>query len=273
MKSSTYLLAKKQNRQKITALTCYDYPTAVIEDSAGIDIFFVGDSVGTNILGYDSEMEVTMDDIVHHLKAVRRGTSQAYILADMPYASYETPKQALDNAKKLLLHGANGVKLEGDREEVIRYLVEHGVEVCGHLGLLPQTQQEKAVQGKSFAAAKELIEVALILEKIGIFMLLLEMIPEEVGQLISEKLSTPIIGIGSGRFTDGQVLVVNDILGITPRKLRLAKKYQDYQTLSLRAVEQYKEEVEQGVFPSEDNVRHMPQEELQKLIEWVKQSL
>lgn len=268
MKDSAYLLAKKQARQKITALTCYDYPTAVIETKAGIDIFLVGDSVGTNILGYDSEIEVTMDDIIHHLKAVRRGTSQAYILADMPYASYETPEQALDNAKKLLLHGANGVKLEGVREDVIRYLVKHDIEVCGHLGLLPQTQPKKAVQGKTFAAAKELIEAALILEKTGIFMLVLELIPEELGQILTEKLSIPTIGIGAGRFTDGQVLIVNDVLGITPQKLKLAKNYQDYQTLTLQAVKQYKEEVEQGIFPLENNVRHLAQEELQKLIDW-----
>ena len=268
-KNSAYLLAKKQNHQKIVALTGYDYPTAVLEDQAGVDVIFVGDSVGTNILGYDSEMEVTMDDIVHHLKAVRRGVSQAYILADMPYASYENPKQALDNARKLLAHGADVIKLEGVREEIIKHLVEHGVEVCGHLGLLPQTQQEKRVQGKSFEQAKELIEGALTLQRIGVSMLVLELIPSELGQIITEKLSIPTIGIGSGRFTDGQVLIVNDILGITPRQLKLAKKYQDYQSLTIQAIRQYKEEVEQNVFPAEENARHMVQEELQKLIEGI----
>lgn len=272
-KDSAYLLAKKQNRQKIVALTAYDYPTALLQDRAGVDVIFVGDSVGTNILGYDSEQEVTMDDIVHHLKAVRRGTSQAYILADLPYASYETPNQALENARKLLANGADIIKLEGVREEIVKHLISHNIKVCGHLGLLPQTQQEKKVQGKSFEQAKELIEGALTLEKIGISVLLLELIPEELGQIITEKLSIPTIGIGSGRFTDGQVLIVNDILGITPRKLKLAKKYQDYQNLTVQAIEQYKEEVEQNVFPSEENVRHMPEEELQNLIEWGMQSL
>jgi 3-methyl-2-oxobutanoate hydroxymethyltransferase len=272
-KDSAYLLAKKQNHQKIVALTAYDYPTALLEDKAGVDVIFVGDSVGTNILGYDSEQEVTMDDIIHHLKAVRRGTSQAYILADLPYASYETPNQALENARKLLANGADIIKLEGVREEIVKHLIENDIKVCGHLGLLPQTQQEKKVQGKSFEQAKELIEGALTLEKIGISVLLVELIPEELGQIITEKLSIPTIGIGSGRFTDGQVLIVNDILGITPRKLKLAKKYQDYQTLTVQAIEQYKEEVEQKIFPSEENVRHMPQEELQNLIEWVNQSL
>jgi len=268
-KNSEYLLSKKQAQQKIVALTCYDYPTALLEEQAGVDMLFVGDSVGTNILGYQDETEVTMDDIVHHLKAVRRGAKESYVLADLPYGSYETPQQALDNARILVSHGADGVKLEGVREEVVKYLIEHNIEVCGHLGLLPQTQHKKAVQGKKFEQAKELILGAATLEKLGIFMLVLELIPEELGQIITDNSGMPTIGIGSGRFTDGQVLIVNDILGITPYKLRLAKKYQDYQTLSLDTIKQYREEVEQKVFPAEDNVRHMAQDELQQLIAWV----
>jgi 3-methyl-2-oxobutanoate hydroxymethyltransferase len=271
-KDTAYLLTRKQNNQKITMLTCYDYPTAVLEDKAGIDIILVGDSVGTNILGYESELEVTMDDIIHHLKAVRRGVSQAYLLADMPHASYESPEQALSNAQRLLSYGADGVKVEGVREDVVTHLVENGVEVCGHIGLQPQTHQQKGFQGKSFAQAKELIEGALTLEKAGIKLLLLELIPEEVGKLITEKVSVPTIGIGAGRFTDAQVLVVNDILGITPRKLKLAKKYQEYQELTSRVISQYKEDVEKKLFPAEENVRHMPEGELQQLIEWVEQS-
>lgn len=268
-KNSEYLLTKKQSQQKIVALTCYDYPTALLEEQAGVDVMFVGDSVGTNILGYKDETEVTMDDIVHHLKAVRRGVNQSYILADLPYGSYETPQQALDNARILLSHGADGVKLEGVREEVVKYLIKHNVEVCGHLGLLPQTQQKKVVQGKKFEQAKELITGATTLEQLGIFMLVLELIPEELGQIITQKSGVPTIGIGSGRFTDGQVLIVNDILGITPYKLRLAKKYQDYQTLTLDTIKQYREEVEQKIFPSEDNVRHMATDELQQLMAWM----
>ncbi|GAA6617399.1 3-methyl-2-oxobutanoate hydroxymethyltransferase [Scytonema sp. NUACC26] len=261
-KDSSYLLAKKRNHQKIVALTAYDYHTALLEDKAGVDVIFVGDSVGTNILGYDSEQEVTVDDIAHHLKAVRRGVSQAYILGDLPYNSYETPKQALDNAKKLLAHGADIVKLEGVREEVIKHLIKHDIKVCGHLGLLPQTHQQKRVQGKTFEQANAIIEGAIALEKLGISMLVLELIPEELGQIVTEKLSIPTIGIGSGRFTDGQVLIVNDILGITPRKLKLAKKYQDYQTLTAQTIQKYKEDVEQSLFPAEENVWHMAEEEL-----------
>ncbi len=272
-KDLVYLLSKKQNHQKIVALTAYDYPTALFEEQAGVNIIFVGDSVGTNILGYNNEMEVTMDDIIHHLKAVRRGVSEACIVADLPYSSYENSQQALDNARKLVANGADVVKLEGVEKAIIKHLVEHDIVVCGHLGLLPQTQQEKRVQGKSFEQAKEIIEGALILEKIGISMLILELIPEELGKIITEKLSIPTIGIGSGIFTDGQVLIITDVLGITPRKPKLAKNYQNYQSLTIQAIEDYKEEVEQGLFPSKENIQHMAQEELHKLIEWVKQSL
>lgn len=267
-KTSEYLLAKKQSHQKIVALTCYDYPTAVLEEQAGVDVIFVGDSVGTNVLGYESETEVTMDDIAHHLKAVRRGASQCYILADLPYASYETPEQALSNAQRLVSCGADIIKFEGARADIVTHLVEHGIDVCAHLGLQPQTQQQKTFQGKSFTQAKDILQDALTLENAGIKVLLLELVPEELGKLITESVKVPTIGIGAGRFTDGQVLIVNDILGITPRKLKLAKRYLDYQTSTLQVIAQYKEEVEQQSFPAEENVRHMAEDELQQLIDW-----
>jgi 3-methyl-2-oxobutanoate hydroxymethyltransferase len=272
-KTSEQLIAKKQRQQKIVALTCYDYPTAILEEQAGIDVIFVGDSVGTNILGYDNETQVTMDDIVHHLKAVRRGAPQSYILADLPYASYETPDQALDNAQRLVSAGADIVKFEGVQPDLATYLIKHDIEVCGHIGLQPQTHQQKAVQGKNFVQAKELLEGALDLEASGIKLLVLELVPEEVGKLITERLQIPTIGIGAGRFTDGQVLIVNDILGITPRKLRLAKRYQDYQNTTLRTIHRYADDVVQQMFPAEENVRHMAIEELQELTEWVRVNL
>ncbi len=271
-KDARYLLAKKQSDRKITMLTCYDYPTALLEDRAGIDIILVGDSVGTNILGYQSEAEVTLEDIIHHLKAVRRGVSQAYILADLPYGTYHTPEIALDSARKLLFYGADGVKLEGLNQEVITHLVNNGIEVCGHLGLLPQTHTKKTVRGKSFVEAKEIIEGALTLETIGVFMLLFELIPEEVAQIITEKVKVPTIGIGAGRFTDGQVLIINDILGITPRQLKLAKRYQDYQSLTLEAIARYKEDVERTLFPARENIRPMSKSELEQLTQWVREN-
>lgn len=271
MKSvSEYLVAKKLNQQKIISLTCYDYPTAVLEEKAGVDLIFVGDSVGTNVLGYADETEVTMADILHHLKAVRRGATNSYILADLPYAAYETPEQALNNAQQLVAAGADLVKLEGAKINIVTHLVQHNLIVCGHLGLQPQTHQQKVFQGKKFPQAQQLIEDALNLEKAGIELLVLELVPEELGKIVTEKLKIPTIGIGAGRFTDGQVLIVNDILGITPRKLKLAKRYLDYQNSSAQAIAQYKEEVEQIIFPASENVRHLEATELEKLLEWLK---
>ena len=271
-KNVQYLLSKKQNYKKIVALTCYDYTTALLQDKAGVDVIFIGDSVGTNVLGYEDETQVTIDDIVHHLKAVRRGVKESFILADLPHLSYQTPEQALENSKRLISHGADCVKLEGLQEDVVKCLIKHDIPVCGHLGLLPQTQQKKAVQGKTFEQAKEIITAAEKLEKLGIFMLVLELIPEELAQVVSQKLKIPTIGIGSGRYTDGQVLIVNDILGITPRKFRLAKKYQDFQSLTLNAIEQYTKDVEENIFPSEENLRHMPETELNELNQWLYQN-
>ncbi|MEO0967863.1 MAG: 3-methyl-2-oxobutanoate hydroxymethyltransferase [Cyanobacteria bacterium J06639_18] len=270
-KDVKYLLDKKKNKQKIIALTCYDYTTALLEDKAGIDVIFVGDSVGTNVLGYEDETQVTMDDIVHHLKAVRRGVKESFILADLPHMSYQTPEQALENSKRLISHGADCVKLEGLEEDVVKWIIKHNIPVCGHLGLQPQTHEKKAVQGKTFDQAKEIITAAKRLETLGIFMLVLELIPEELGQVITQKLNIPTIGIGSGRYTDGQVLIVNDILGITPRKFRLAKKYQDFQTLTIDAIEKYSQDIEDNIFPAEENLRHMPKPELDELNQWLHQ--
>ncbi|MGL5872731.1 MAG: 3-methyl-2-oxobutanoate hydroxymethyltransferase [Xenococcaceae cyanobacterium] len=267
---SEYLLAKKLARQKIVSLTCYDYPTAILQERVGIDLLFVGDSVGTNVLGYADETEVTMDDIVHHLKAVRRGATKSHILADLPYASYETPAQALSNAQRLVAAGADIVKFEGANTEIVTYLIKHNIEVCGHLGLLPQTQQKKAFVGKDFAGAQQLIRDALALEKAGIKLLVLELVPEELGKIVSDRLKIPTIGIGAGKYTDGQVLIVNDILGITPRQLKLAKRYVDYQNLTVDAIARYKEEVEKISFPAEENLRHMAEDELEKLVEWLR---
>ena len=162
-KDITYLHTKKRERQPITVLTCYDYPTACLQDEAGIDIVFVGDSVGTNILGYKNETEVTMADMRHHLKAVRRGVTDAYLLVDMPYAADRDVKQAIANAKLFLSDGADGVKLEGGIEKVpiVKALVAQGIEVCAHIGHNPQIHGSKAAtHGKTFAKAKRLIEAA-----------------------------------------------------------------------------------------------------------------
>lgn len=153
-KTMDWLHEKKRNAQKITMLTCYDYPTAVLQDQAGLDVIFVGDSLGTNELGYDHEVSVTLDDIVHHLKAVRRGVKHAYLLADMPYRTYENADMALETARKLLFHGADGVKLEGMQEEIISYLHQHRIEVWGHLGHTPQHYETAVVRARHLLLPK-----------------------------------------------------------------------------------------------------------------------
>ena len=270
--------AKKQAQQKITMLTGYDYPTACIEDQAGIDIILVGDSVGTNVLGYASEREVTMADMVHHLKAVRRGVAQAYLLVDLPYQSYDTPQLALENATTLLAHGADAVKLEGGIEQVetIRHLTAQGISVCGHIGFTPQTLhhpgRKARVQGRSFSQATALLESAIAVERAGVELIVLELIPELLGKAITECLRIPTIGIGAGRFCDGQVLIIHDLLGLTPFHLRFVKRYQQSRELTLQAMMQYKHDVEQGLFPSDEMVFQMDEDEHLKVKQWMQQA-
>jgi 3-methyl-2-oxobutanoate hydroxymethyltransferase len=277
-KDLAFIHARKQAQQKITMLTGYDYPTACIEDQAGIDIILVGDSVGTNVLGYASEREVTMEDMVHHLKAVRRGVVQAYLLADLPYQSYETPQQALANATTLLDHGADAVKLEGGIEQVetIRRLTAQGITVCGHIGFTPQTLNQPGrkarIQGRSSSQAIALLESAIAVEQAGSQLLVLELIPEPLGKAITDSLRIPTIGIGAGRFCDGQVLIIHDLLGITPFQLKFVKRYQQSRELSLQAIAHYKHDVEHGLFPGDDTAFQMDEDERIKVEQWMQQS-
>ncbi|MYK96333.1 3-methyl-2-oxobutanoate hydroxymethyltransferase, partial [Candidatus Poribacteria bacterium] len=262
-----FLRGKKQQHQPITVLTCYDYPTACLQDDAGIDIVFVGDSVGTNILGYKSETEVTMADMRHHLKAVRRGVTDAYLLVDMPYAADCDVKQAVTNAKFFLADGADGVKLEGGIEKIpiVKALAEQGIETCAHIGHNPQIHGSKAAtHGKTFAKAKRLIKAAEALADAGAKLIVLEKITEEVSQIITETVDIPTIGIGAGRYCDGQVLVINDVLGIGPL-FKHAKRYQDYDHLTFEAILQYVNEVENGDFPTDDNVVHIAPNKLARV--------
>lgn len=271
-KDIAYLHTKKQEQQPITVLTCYDYPTACMQDEAGIDIVFVGDSVGTNVLGYKNETEVTMEDMRHHLKAVRRGVTNAYLLVDMPYAADRDATQAVTNAKHFISDGADGVKLEGGIEKVpiVSSLAEHGIDTCAHIGHNPQIHGTKAsTHGRTFAKAKQLIEAAEALADAGAKLIVLEKITEEISQIITSKLNIPTIGIGAGQFCDGQVLVINDILGIGP-PLKHAKRYQDYSHLTFDAICRYKEEVANGTFPSEANTSHIPPDKLARVQKWLK---
>jgi 3-methyl-2-oxobutanoate hydroxymethyltransferase len=267
-KTMNYLHQKKFDGEKITMLTCYDYPTAVLQDQAGIDVIFVGDSLGTNELGYERETAVTLDEIIHHLKAVRRGVKEAYLLADMPYNTYETPDIALKTAEDLLSNGADGVKLEGFQEEVVSYLDSKNIEVWAHLGYNPQFHETVSVQGKSIETAKAILGEAITLQHAGARMMVLELIPEELGKTITEKLQIPTIGIGAGRFTDGQVLIVQDMLGITPRSIHHSKEFAQLKTIMSDAFKEYAIEVMNGDFPQFGNVRKMKDETLKQFLEW-----
>lgn len=259
------LLQKKRLGQRITVLTCYDYPTALWEDQVGVDVIFVGDSVGTNILGYTSERDVTMDDMIHHLRAVERGVSHAYLLVDMPYGSYRTPSEALANAKTMVEFGADGVKFEGADFAVASSLHAAGITVWGHLGLNPQLHEKRGLRAKTAAEALQLIEDSLELQDAGASFLIYEMIPEEVGKIVSERLRIPTIGIGAGRYTDGQVQIIADLLGVNAFEFRHVFKYARFQGTAVDAITRYAEDVRSGDFPRPQNVRHLRKHELLKL--------
>lgn len=264
-------LAMKAAGRQIVMVTCYDYPTATIEDEAGVDVIFVGDSVGTNMLGYETEAEVTMEDMLHHLRAVRRGVTRAYLLVDLPYHAYETPALARENAHRLLAAGADGVKIEGgsDKAPVVRALVEAGIDVCGHIGFTPQTLHRPGkkgrVQGKSFDRALALVESAEEIEEAGAMMLVLELVTAEVTAIITDRLTIPTIGIGAGGACDGQVLVVTDLLGLNPISYRLAKRYTEWRQSALDAVREYAREVRERAFPTADHAFPTDPEELARL--------
>lgn len=271
-KNRAFLQAKKDRGEPIVMLTCYDYPTAVAEQEAGVDVIFVGDSVGTNVLGYESETEVTMEDMVHHLQAVRRGVTHSYLLVDMPYRSFETPERAVRNARAFLAHGADGVKLEGglDQVPIVRALVEAGIDVCGHIGFTPQTLGSKGrVQAKTFDAGRTLVESALALESAGVFLLVLELITEGAAGIITRTLHIPTIGIGSGPHCDGQVLVVTDVLGMSPFRRKISKAYEDYRSLTAQAVAAYRDDVRDGRFPTHDNAFPTEPGDMARLAQWL----
>jgi 3-methyl-2-oxobutanoate hydroxymethyltransferase len=266
-KTIEFLQNKKKAGKPITMLTAYDYPTARLEDEAGIDVVLIGDSVGTNMLGYTSEKEVTLADMGHHTRAVSRGVQSAYIITDLPYGTAEEPFAAYENAVYLIDQGADCVKIEGWKEKktVIANVVSKGIAVCGHIGYNPQTHGSKAtVFGKTTKEALDLIESAKALENAGAVMVVVEKVPQEITSIIDREIKIPVIGIGSGK-TDGQVLVVNDILGLAPKLFRHAYKYADIKDATQQAIASYCHDVEAGIFPFENNVAHCNADEYGKI--------
>jgi 3-methyl-2-oxobutanoate hydroxymethyltransferase len=269
----TDLINKKRDGKKITMLTAYDYPTAKLLDDAGIDSILVGDSLGMVVLGYDSTVPVTMDEMIHHAKAVRRGTKYAFLIGDMPFLSYQvSAEEAVRNAGRFMKEaGCDAVKLEGGSEVVgaVEAIVKAGIPVLGHLGLTPQTVSKLGgykIQGKDASQAKKILDDALLLEKAGCFGVVLECVPDQVGKLITEKLGMPTISCGAGAYCTGQVLVTNDMLGLFDRFVpKFVKQYVKLSSLITEAVKKYKDEVESGVFPGKENSFVIREEEADKL--------
>lgn len=262
-KPATYLRDRKAAGERLAVLTCYDYPSALWQRAAGVDVIFVGDSVGTNVLGYESEREVTMDDMLHHLKAVRRGAGEAYLLADLPYGTCDSPADALENALRFASLGANGVKLEGFLPEAVEALAQRGTGPWGHLGFTPQRQDRAALQAATAEDGIELVKQCQVLERAGASAIVLELVPEEVAAEASSRLAIPTIGIAAGRGTDGQVLVVNDLLGINDFELRHLSRYAELRRAGVEALGRWVEDVRAGSFPEEGHARHLSAGELE----------
>lgn len=261
MQSLARFVEMKRAGRPIAVLTAYDAPTARAEFEAGVDILLVGDSVGTNLLGYASEREVTLADICHHLGAVRRGAPEAVIIGDMPYGTYDRPEAAVASARRLVEAGADIVKLEGFHPGIVAVLAAAGIAVCGHLGLEPQHHDRKSVKGRSAQEAIELVRNAVALERVGVGLVVLELVPEEVAAAISDSVGVPTIGIGSGAGTDGQVLVITDVLGYSAQNYRHNRRYQDVGRLLRGAVQSYVREVRAREFPTDSHTFHMAAEE------------
>ncbi len=268
----SFLKAKETNK-KISMLTAYDYSTAKLLDEGGVDTILVGDSLGMVILGYDTTLEVTMDDMLHHTKAVSRGAKSAFIIGDMPFMSYHiSVEDTLRNAGRFIKEaGAHAIKLEGGIEVVdkVKALVNAQIPVVGHLGLTPQSVNMMGgfkVQGKSAVAAQKLIDDALALEEAGACAIVIECVPEKLAKIVSEKLSIPTIGIGAGKYCDGQVLVIQDVLGMFDAlQPKFAKKYKETGKDIIEATQMYIKEIQDGVFPAKEHTFSIKEEVLEKL--------
>jgi len=263
------LRASKERNERLVCLTAYDYPTARIVDEAGTDIILVGDSVGNVVLGYDTTVPVTLEEMIAHTRAVRRGTERALLVADMPYGSYHTgADDAVRAALRLVKEGgAEAVKLEGGRvrAETVARLVAEEIPVMGHIGLTPQSVNKLGgfrLQGKTAEAARALVEDARALEAAGAFALVLEVVPREIARLVTAAVRIPTIGIGAGEHCDAQVLVIHDLLGLSfsPTRPRFVRQYADLRAQMTEAISRFAEDVRNGAYPAENESYPLPRE-------------
>ena len=269
------LRQKKDNGEPITMLTGYDYPTALALDQAGIDAILVGDSLGMVVLGYENTLPVTMEDMLHHCKAVARGAKTALLIGDMPFMSYQaSTEEAVRNAGRFLQTGGmDAIKLEGGRErlEAVRAIIGAGIPVMGHLGLTPQSVHKLGgfrPQGRSAISAERLLEDAILLDQAGCFSLVLESVPAKLAEMVSKRIAMPTIGIGAGGGCDGQVLVTHDLLGLFDRFTpKFVRKYANLHSEMEDAFKAFIKDVENHIFPAKEHTVEMPEEEWNALVE------
>ena len=268
----------KREGRNITWITAYDYPTAQFAEAAGMDMILVGDSLGMCVYGYPNTIPVTMDQCIVHCEAVRRGAPNTFVVGDMPFMSYQSSlEKAIENAGRFLKEaGVDAVKLEGGRRVVptIRGILDAGIVVCGHIGLTPQSSGQLGghkAQGRTVESAQALIDDALALQDAGVQLLLLEAIPPEVGNFITEKLTIPVLSIGAGMHCDGQLLIVSDLIGqfqaFTPK---FVKRYCNVAEMVTNALRQYCDDVRSGAFPTDEHCYHMLEGEHEKFLEMIK---
>jgi 3-methyl-2-oxobutanoate hydroxymethyltransferase len=275
--SVTELVAKKQHGQKIVMLTAYDFPGAQYADAAGVDMILVGDSLAMTVLGYPDTVSLTMEEMLHHCRAVSRGASRAFLVGDMPFMSYQADKaEAIRNAGRMLKEGRmDAVKLEGGKviAPTIRAIVGAGILVVGHIGLTPQSATKLGgykVQGKTAELAKLLLDDALALQEAGCFCIVLEAIPAEVAEVITAQLNIPTIGIGAGKNCDGQVLVYHDMLGMFDKFVpKFVKRYAQLGPVIVEAIAAYCQEVREGTFPTTSHSFFMNEQERTQFHQWL----
>jgi len=250
-------IKQKKGEEKIIMLTAYDYPIAKILDEMRIDLILVGDSLGMVVQGHSNTKSVTMTDMIYHTRAVARGAKNTPIIGDMPIDSCNTSEDGLKNAKLFLEAGAHGVKIEGNRSEIVRALIDAEIPVMGHVGMLPQMAETYRVRGKKPEEAEEIFGDALEVDKLGVFSIVLECIPELLAKKITENVKAPTIGIGAGKHCDGQVLVINDMLGLDESfRPKYVKRYANLNRIIKDAVAKLREEVCAGKYPDEEHTYH-----------------
>lgn len=267
-KNLKYLAKKKDREEKITMLACYDYPTALWAEEAGVDIILVGDSVGVKLLGYDSPEQVTMDDILHHFKAVRRAVKEAFLIADLPLGSCRNPAQALEDSSRLLDQGADAIKIELFDIGMITYLLDNYIEVCFDM-IFPWAKMQlgKSQDDDSLLLA-DIIKIAMSLQMDGLGLFVLTMFPEAAAKAATQWLSVPVIGVGSGRYTDGQALIAAEMLGISKAQGSgyYNRRFADFENTGRTAFQNFVRQTMAGRFPSAEHTEKMSEAEIEKFL-------